>query len=180
MLPQYLQLRSTHRTAVVTDASGADEVGGFAYFAHNPMRLLTFSEEWPNSIKQALANAGAATALQPDADPAAHQLSMPCAELFGSWAIGESAAHFYTELYDDAEDLADAPEVTHVYAVGDCSPAAQAITSYNSGSAQMRVITRRLFNSAVFYVGVCVPREHNRVRANIIPQSVQHCLHFRA
>ena len=149
---------------VVTDASGADGFGGFAYFASNPGRLLTFSEEWPARVKQALANAGASSALARNA-PDGLKLSMPCAELFGAYAIGEAALHNFTELYETAEALAAAPDVTHIYSVGDCSPAAAAITSYASHSAQMRTFTRQLFQSAAHYVGVCVPREHNQVRA---------------
>ena len=149
---------------VVTDASGADGFGGFAYFASNPGRLLTFSEEWPARVKQALANAGASSALARNA-PDGLRLSMPCAELFGAYAIGEAALHNFTELYETAEALAAAPDVTHIYSVGDCSPAAAAITSYASHSAQMRTFTRQLFQSAAHYVGVCVPREHNQVRA---------------
>ena len=74
---------------------------------------------------------------------------MPAAELFGSWAVAEAVQE---ELHRRFEA---------VLAVGDCKPAARAVTLAKSRSSTMRPLLKAMPFETQDYVGVWVPREYN-------------------
>eukprot|EP00965_Chrysotila_dentata_P056153 1861276-Pleurochrysis_carterae.AAC.1 len=107
---------------VTTDASGVDGVGGYSFIrdAEGGTTAWLVSEAWPADALDALhRNAAtkaerAAAATSAGQDPAPPLLSMPTAELFGTWAVVEAVA------------AATALTPGAVIAVGDCDPAAAA------------------------------------------------------
>eukprot|EP00965_Chrysotila_dentata_P118264 3909366-Pleurochrysis_carterae.AAC.1 len=105
---------------VVTDASGVDGVGGYAFIAGRETELWVVSELWPSDVQEALTRA-ATTRREREAErrsrPAGDEaptLSMPAAELFGIWAVAQAVAE------------AAAGRPTAVVSIGDCQPAAAA------------------------------------------------------
>ena len=127
---------------VVTDASGKDGVGGYAFDAADPGHIVLVAEMWPADIQLALDRSAAGDAAEPG-------LSMPSAEAFGQWAVAAAAA----------QALGRAP-VT-VTAVGDCAPAAGAINAASSGNAQMRRLVRGGRELCEQWLAVQIPREWN-------------------
>ena len=127
---------------VVTDASGKDGVGGYAFDAAEPGHVVLVAEMWGDEFQSALDRAAAGGS----ADPG---LSMPAAEAFGQWAVAAAAA----------EALGRIP--TAVTAVGDCAPAAGAINAASSGNAQMRRVVQGGRELCEQWLAVAIPREWN-------------------
>ena len=75
----------------VTDASGEDGVGGYAFLPLAPHAVWVLADEWPPDVRSALAFAA-----QPRAERLSSQgasaCSMPLAELFGPWAMAAAVA----------------------------------------------------------------------------------------
>jgi hypothetical protein len=135
----------------VTDASGDDGVGGYAFHPAHPNTVWVVSEEWPPAIKAAL-KAAAERRVGAGASrvgPAA-RLAMPAAELFGILAVPAAVA---------ASE--QAPLLEAVVAIGDCGPAARAISRATSKAPQMRALLRWARRWAPQWLGVAVPREAN-------------------
>ena len=124
---------------VVTDASGKDGVGGYAFDAAEPDHVVLVAEQWPTDIQQALDRAASGEA----------GLSMPAAEAFGQWAVAAAAAQVFQR------------RPTTITAVGDCAPAACAINAASSGNAQMRRLVRAGRELSEQWLAVAVPREWN-------------------
>jgi hypothetical protein len=136
---------------VVTDASGKDGVGGFAFMAGRHREVWLVAEWWGAALTAALAAAASTGEARLAAlDAGAPMLAMPAAELFGSGAVVAAVA----------EALA-LPEVLAVYAVGDCQPAVDALTAAAGGTAQMRCLVEAARRWSPQWMGVHVPREHN-------------------
>ena len=135
---------------VVTDASGVDEVGGYALDPARPGEAWLISETWPADVQAALDRSARPQAERERAPDALEgRLSMPAAETFGQWA----AAQAY------ADHVGMAP--TAITAVGDCDPAAAALNAAASGRAQMRRLIRGARSLCPQWLGVSVPREFN-------------------
>jgi len=132
---------------VVTDASGDDGVGGYAFHADAPGVVWLLSAEWPPDVRAALAHAAAPKAEREEGRGPA--CSMPLAELFGPWALAEAAKE------------AGAPAIEAVVAVGDCAPAAAVLTAATSAGAQLRALVKAARQSVRQWLGVAVPRELN-------------------
>ena len=86
------------------------------------------SERWPDEILKALKAATSEGRARQDAKArGAPMLSVPAAELVGSW------------LVPTAVSKASAQQPQAIYAVTDCDPAACALNRATGGNAQMRV-----------------------------------------
>ena len=132
---------------VVTDASGTDGVGGYVFFADAPGEVWVVCESWPEHAAAARAAADATGAARLMEVP---RLSMPAAELFGSWAVVSAAAR--------AAQL----RVSAIIAVSDCLPAVCAINRAAGGRVpQMRLLVAAARSLAPSWLGVHVPRELN-------------------
>ena len=127
---------------MVTDASGEDGVGGYAFDAADPHHVILVAAVWPPDVQRALARSAEGGAAEPG-------LSMPAAETFGQWAVAAAAARL----------LGTTP--TTVTAVGDCAPAAGAINAASSGNAQMRRVVRGGRELCEQWLAVAIPREWN-------------------
>ena len=75
----------------VTDASGEDGVGGYAFLPAAPRSVWVLADEWPPDVRAALAFAAQPRAERLSAQGAA-ACSMPLAELFGPWALAAAVA----------------------------------------------------------------------------------------
>ena len=132
---------------VVTDASGDDGAGGYAFLAPHERRVWVVSGGWPPDIRAALAYSATRVAVRA-ALGAAPAFSMPAAETFTTWAVAETLR---------LEGL-----VFHsVVAIGDCKPASAAVTSAKSKSAVMQPITAATRGTAQAWLGVQVLRQWN-------------------
>ena len=138
-------LGSPGTLTTVTDASGEDGVGGYAFHPAASGVLWLLSEEWPADVRAALARAAAPRGER--ALAGVPTCSMPAAELFGCWAMV-------------AEVAAELP-VQAVIAVGDCAPAAGVLTAATSSGGQMRHLVLAARRTAKQWLGVAVPRELN-------------------
>ena len=134
----------------ITDASGDDGFGGYAFLAGLPGTVFIMSVDWPPFALSALkASACEAQARLREAGHASAlpYLSMPAAELFASAALPRAVAR--------------AVGISATYAVGDCGPAAGTISAMHSGNGQMLVILEGVRSVDVPFISVKVPREAN-------------------
>ena len=137
----------------VTDASGEGGVGGYAFFADRPGQVYIACERWRGLTAEARLEADRVRALR---TAGAAALSMPAAELFGSWAVSRAAA------------AAAGVELNAVIAVTDCMPAACALNRAAGGRVpQMRHLVRCARRTTPHWLAVHVPREMN-VDADIL------------
>eukprot|EP00965_Chrysotila_dentata_P102255 3376167-Pleurochrysis_carterae.AAC.1 len=117
-----------------SDASGVDGVGGYVFAAGAPREPWVVAQRWPADVAEALRRSAmtgaerAAEAAQYEGELELPQLSMPAAELFGTWAVAAAAAHA----------MGQTPRA--VIAVGDCDPAAGALNAATSRVRQMRTL----------------------------------------
>ena len=132
----------------VTDASGNDGVGGYAFFTDRPAEVWIASEHWPASVLAALDQAAA----RAHERTSSRLLPMPAAELYGAWAIAGAAM---------ADINASRGRVTRVVAVGDCAPAAQVLHEARSGNEIMRATLRGARQLTGEWVAVAIPRTLN-------------------
>ena len=132
---------------VVTDASGVDGVGGYAFSSAAPSEVWLVSEMWPAREREARLQAELSPALRMSGSP---RLAMPTAELFGSWAVVEAVV------------AASGRVPAAVLAVGDCQPACHALNRALGGAAQLRRVLRAARARCHSWLGVHVPRELNR------------------
>ena len=137
--------------ASVTDASGDDGVGGFAWLAGAPRRVFVFSEPWPEAARLALAAAAdedeAELRRQGDASAAPH-LSVPAAELFGSILLPTMVRR---------EEM-----VQRAYSVSDAGAAVHALNSLRSGNGQMASLLQGARALSAALLGVHVLRTSNQ------------------
>ena len=133
----------------VTDASGEDGFGGYAFSADRPGEVFILSEPWGARAAAALEAAAspAQAELRRGGGVAAPHLSMPAAELFAAIALPLAVAR-------------ETP-VTTVFAVGDCAPAAGAIEALHSRTPQVRALVSVAEACPWAWVGAKVPREAN-------------------
>ena len=95
---------------LVSDASGHDGFGGWAFAGQADSRPAVLSAPWPDDVREALRQFKLPAAQR---TPGAALLSMPAAELFTTVALAAAAATIKPH--------------TAVIAVGDCDPAARAL-----------------------------------------------------
>ena len=100
---------------VVSDASGHDGFGGWAFSGLADTSPMVLSARWPEDARRALEEGKRRPA---ERTPGAPQLSMPAAELFTATAVAAAAAHLKPHRA--------------VIAVGDCDPAARALDAASS------------------------------------------------
>ena len=127
--------------------SADDGVGGFAFDPEDAEHVILVSEKWPPRIREAMA-VSAARRVARGALPAL-RFPMPAGELFGGWAVAEAVQDMLGKRFDA------------VIAVGDCKPAASALTLGKSRSSTMRPLLRAMPLESQRYLGVWVPREFN-------------------
>jgi len=128
----------------VSDASGEDGVGGYAFHPAAPGVVWLLADEWPPDVREALAVAAMRRAERP---AGAAACSMPLAELFGPWAL--------------AAAVCVAWPTRAVISIVDCAPAAAALTAATSAGAQLRELVRAARGTAQQWLAVAVPREAN-------------------
>ena len=142
--------RAAGSASSVTDASGDDGFGGYAFEASQPQSVFVMSELWPTWARDALAasaDEAQADVRRRDAANALPWLAMPAAELFASIVLPRAVAR--------------EADVRAVYAVGDCAPAAQSLENLYSPQPQMRALLRAAEGSAWQWLPAAVPREAN-------------------
>ena len=130
---------------VVSDASGHDGFGGWAFSGLADTSPMVLSARWPEDAKRALEEGKRRPA---ERTPGAPQLSMPAAELFTAMAVAAAAAHCKPHRA--------------VIAVGDCDPAARALDAASSSTPQMDHLLAAARRRVRQWLGVAVPREWNR------------------
>lgn len=134
----------------VTDASGDDGFGGYAFAANSPTSVYVLSEPWEDWARAALAasaDPAQADVRRRDATNALPHLVMPAAELFAAVVLPRAVARV--------------SDVSLVYAVGDCEPAAFALDTLHSPKTQMRALLRAAGEAAWPWLSAQVPREAN-------------------
>ena len=134
----------------VTDASGEDGFGGYAFAADAPEKVFILSEFWPaNALSALLASADEAQAelRRRGSHTAVPHLPMPAAELF--------TAVLLPLLVHRSLPLGIA------YAVGDCMPAVYALESLYSKRRQMRTLVTAARDSGIRWAPAHVPRDFN-------------------
>lgn len=138
---------SARTTTIVTDASRAaadDGFGGFAFVPERAGEVFVMSLEWPAEMKAALDRAAQRRTDRAEPLPT---MSMPAAETFAALAL--------------AAAVAERCDVAAVISVLDCAPAACAISSLYSPTAQIRVLLAACRRAADRWLGVHVPRTWN-------------------
>ena len=129
---------------VVTDASGHDGGGGWAFLGSSDMNPVVVSEPWPSDVREALRQF---KLRERERTPGAALLSMPAAELFIATAVAAAAA--------------EAKPHAAVIAVGDCEPAAFALDAASSSTPQVDALLAAARARARQWLGVPIPREWN-------------------
>ena len=144
----------------VTDASGEDGAGGFAFVAGRPSEVWIVSAEWPPDIRAALARSATPLVVRARTPPAP-VMSMPAGELLVPWAVAEALRE-------------QGIHVDHVLSVLDCRPAALTLSSAKSKSPLLRAILKEARSAVEQWLGVHVSRRLNR-DADLLshPASVQ-------
>ena len=99
----------------VTDASGDDGCGGYAFHSSRPGVVFVVHAEWPPAVRSALLAAGRPRAERARETSRSDMLSVPAAELATSWLVPYVVAR-RTGLH-----------ISSVTAVGDCDPVARLI-----------------------------------------------------
>ena len=130
----------------VTDASGEDGVGGYAFHADAPRTVFIMAEPWPPEIVQAIAAAMQTASARSTAESTA-RCSMPAAELLGPTAMAAAVSMLV--------------HTSAITAVTDCMPAANVINSATSTSPVMRALVGAGRLHATQWLGVHVHRELN-------------------
>ena len=135
----------------ISDASGTDGFGGYAFIADRPGEVWLVSEPWPPDMLSARRRTDEPGARRRRRDGQEEgTLSMPAAELFGKLAVTSAAARH----------AGTTP--THIIAVGDCEPAEMALNAGLSGNVQMNTLLKAGRAWAPQWLGVHVPREWNQ------------------
>ena len=147
--PEFPSTAAAGSLLQVTDASGDDGAGGYAFHADRPGVVFVVHTEWPPEVRAALASAGRSRALRARDASRAQMLSVPAAELATSWLVPYVVAH-RTGL-----------PVTAVTAVGDCLPVARALTAGTSPSPQTRVLLRAAYEFCGRWLALAVRRGRN-------------------
>ena len=129
---------------LVSDASGHDEFGGWAFAGQADSCPAVLSAPWPDDVREALRQFKLPAAQR---TPGAALLSMPAAELFTTVALAAAAATIKPH--------------TAVIAVGDCDPAARALDAASSGTPQMDALLQAARRRVKQWLGVAIPREWN-------------------
>jgi len=146
------ELRAAGVLTVVTDASKADSDDGFGGYAFHPAAegvVFLMSCPWPPDVRTAMAWAALARTERVEVDSPHGALSMPAGEVFASVALAEAVA------------LAMGSNIKAVVAVGDCSPAASALSAIYSRSPQLRHLVGVARGVSHSWLGVDIPRELN-------------------
>lgn len=136
-----------------SDASRADSddgVGGFAFLPAAPGVVFVMSAAWPPDVKAALDRGGERRCVRSAYPHGTPMLSLPVAEVFGAIAVVaaiQALPHNYM--------------ITSIIAIGDCAPAASALSRLYSTSAQIRHLLAESRAISRSWLGVWVPREWN-------------------
>ena len=129
----------------ITDASGVDGVGGYAFHSDLPNDVFVMSARWPADIMDAITRCQA-KAEQGKTD--GERCPMPAAELYGTLALAAAV-----------QGLAPFQAVV---AVTDCDPAARVVNSASSASPVMQHLVLAARRTASQWLGVHVRRELNQ------------------
>ena len=124
----------------VTDASGEDGIGGYAFHPGVPGVTWLLADEWPADVRAGLARAAAPRA-ERGLDSGSAVCSMPLAELFGPFALVSAVAD---TLRSEGARGTGAEAVSAVISVVDCAPAASVLSAATSGGAQLRSLVLAL------------------------------------
>ena len=154
---RFVEVGSAGTLTTVTDASGEDGIGGYAFHPATPGVVWLLADEWPPDVRAALAHAAA-----PRAERArSHDIpacSMPLAELFGPWAMAAAVAEGVGD--DGLRPWRPCP-ASAVISVVDCAPAAAVLTSATSAGAQLRSLVTAIRRDSRQWLAAAVPRELN-------------------
>ena len=138
---------------VVTDASranGDDGFGGYAFAPGVEGVAFLLSSAWPAFAKAAIDAAASERAVRQEVSrKAGGLLSMPAGEVFAALALTAAVCRHLGRSFDA------------VVAVGDCAPAARALSRRYSRSPQMRWLVGACARAVPRWLGGHVPREWN-------------------
>ena len=142
----------------ITDASGEDGIGGYAFHPGSPGLAWLLADEWPADVRTGLAHASA-----PRAERELHAgtavCSMPLAELFGPYALMSAVAD---ALQGDTAQTSTCGGISAVISVVDCAPAASVLSAATSGGAQLRSLVLASRRECTQWLAAAVPRELNQ------------------
>ena len=153
----------------VTDASGDDGFGGYAFVAGRPLLVYIMATVWPPWAAAALsasADPAEAERRRRDATRAEPNLAMPAAELFASLALARAVSRL--------------ERIRLPFCVGDCEPATHALASQYSPNPQMRVLTDAARGSGLCWLAAQVPREANQDADRLSHPHLLHAVRFEA
>ena len=142
----------------ITDASGEDGIGGYAFHPGSPSVVWLLADEWPADVRVGLALAAAPRA-EREASVGRPICSMPLAELFGPFALTCAVAD---ALRSERPQQAAPDEIRAVVSVVDCAPAASVLTAATSGGAQLRSLVIAARIECTQWLAAAVPRELNQ------------------
>lgn len=137
---------------VVSDASKAasdDGFGGYAFHPATPGVIFLMSCPWPTDVRIAMSWAALKKSERGGVDAPHGALSMPAGEAFAAVALAAAVAE------------AVGGTVRAVVAIGDCRPAAKALSAVYSRSPQLRYLVGTARALSTSWLGVAVPRERN-------------------
>ena len=149
--------------AVVTDASGEDGVGGYAFHADLPGWVFVVASAWPADVLAAIVHS-MRPAWEKAAMPAEPSCSMPAAETFGAWGVAETVRRAELGSATRSELGLVGSETLPCVAVmagGDCKPASSALTNAKSKSALMKDLVVASRETCEKWMGVQVIRKWN-------------------
>ena len=138
---------SPRTLTVVTDASGEDGVGGYAFHPSHADTVFVVHGPWSRSVREAMAYSARRTAAKAASAPEP-SCSMPSAEVFGTWGVVETVSR-HGVGFDS------------VIAVTDCKPAASIITAARSKSRVMRHLVHAMRDTAAAWLGAHILRQWN-------------------
>ena len=142
----------------VTDASGEDGIGGYAFLPDSPGVTWLLADEWPADVRAGLALAAAPRA-ERELGAGAAMCSMPLAELFGPYALMCAVAD---ARRGDLTQTTTSDGVGAVISVVDCAPAASVLSAATSGGAQLRSLVLAVRSECTQWLAAAVPRELNQ------------------
>ena len=142
----------------ITDASGEDGIGGYAFLPGSPGVTWLLADEWPADVRAGLALAAAPRA-ERELGAGAAMCSMPLAELFGPYAL---MCAVVDALRGDLTQTTTSDGVGAVISVVDCAPAASVLSAATSGGAQLRSLVLAVRSECTQWLAAAVPRELNQ------------------
>ena len=143
----FREVGSAGTLTTVSDASGEDGIGGYAFHPGAPGVVWVLADAWPPDVLAALSHAASVRKDRAAATARSPACSMPLAELFGPWVVAAAVGEHI--------------EIEAVISVVDCAPAAAVLSAATSSGAQLRHLVGAARRDVRQWLAAAVPRELN-------------------